>query len=65
MDLNHLRFTNGYNENPNYNISGEAIQMRRDTSTSSGGEDSQYDIDDIVKRLTCVSNGCEVNMKFS
>eukprot|EP00116_Pleurobrachia_bachei_P008919 sb/3469181/ len=38
---------------------GEAIQMRRDTSTSSGGEDSQFDIDDIVKRLTCVSNGCE------
>ena len=39
-------------------ISGEVIVMKRDTT--SADDDSTSDIDDIVKRLTCTSDGCEV-----
>ena len=32
--------------------------MKRDTTSTQ--DDSTSDIDDIVKRLTCTSDGCEV-----
>ena len=34
--------------------------MKRDTTSTD--DDSTSDIDDIVKRLTCTSDGCEVNI---
>ena len=41
-------------------ISGEVIVMKRDTTSTE--DDSTSDIDDIVKRLTCTSDGCEVKL---
>ncbi|KAL5255160.1 hypothetical protein ACHWQZ_G014555 [Mnemiopsis leidyi] len=40
-----------------YYDTGEVIVMKRDTT--SADDDSTSDIDDIVKRLTCTSDGCE------
>ena len=37
--------------------------MKRDTT--SADDDSTSDIDDIVKRLTCTSDGCEVGYFIS
>ncbi|XP_063682341.1 signal-induced proliferation-associated 1-like protein 1 isoform X3 [Bolinopsis microptera] len=40
-----------------YYDTGEVIVMKRDTTSTQ--DDSTSDIDDIVKRLTCTSDGCE------